>query len=117
MAGMSAGRLLATAAGLTGAAGVALSALAAHAGGAGLSTAAAMLLAHAPVLLAVGMVGGSRTLTAAGFVLLAGTLLFSGDLAARAFLGDRLFAYAAPSGGGLMILGWLGVAAGAALRR
>jgi len=39
-----------------------------------------------------------------------GTLLFSGDLTARAFAGGRLFPMAAPSGGSLMILSWIALA-------
>jgi uncharacterized membrane protein YgdD (TMEM256/DUF423 family) len=33
--------------------------------------------------------------------------LFSGDIALRAFAGHRLFAFAAPSGGVILILAWL----------
>jgi uncharacterized membrane protein YgdD (TMEM256/DUF423 family) len=35
-----------------------------------------------------------------------GALLFSGDIALRAFAGHRLFPMAAPSGGALLIGGW-----------
>ena len=51
----------------------------------------------------------------AGFVLSAGAILFAGDLSARAFLGARLFPYAAPIGGSLMILAWLALALAFAL--
>ncbi len=40
-----------------------------------------------------------------------GGVLFSGDIAMRAFLGHRLFAMAAPSGGVILIIGWLALAA------
>ncbi|PSM17049.1 MULTISPECIES: DUF423 domain-containing protein [Nitratireductor] len=113
---MSAARLLILAAGLIGAAGVALSAVAAHAGGGNVATAAQFLLFHAPALLTLGLLSCERLAHAAGLVLLAGVLLFAGDLLMRHFADTRLFAMAAPAGGTLMILGWLGVA-GSALRR
>lgn len=98
--------------------GVALAALAAHvSGGGSLATAATILLAEAPLLLAgaaavqAGLIGGWLVgvgLGAGAF----GAALFAADLAARVFLGERLFAQAAPSGGSLLILGWLMVAVG-----
>ena len=48
---------------------------------------------------------------AAGVVLALGTCLFSADLALRALADTKLFALAAPAGGMLMILAWLGIAA------
>lgn len=99
--------------GLLGAAGVALSAVAAHAGGGAIGTAAAFLLAHAPALLAIGLHGRSRLLGAGGTVLLVGVLLFCGDLLMRHYAGTRLFPMAAPAGGTATILGWLIVAASA----
>jgi uncharacterized membrane protein YgdD (TMEM256/DUF423 family) len=99
--------------GLLGAAGVALSAVAAHAGGGNVGTAAGFLLAHAPVLLAIGLHGRGRLLDAGGTVLLAGVLLFCGDLLMRHYTGGRLFPMAAPIGGTATILGWLIVAASA----
>ncbi len=109
-------RILVAAGGLCGAAGIALSASASHTGGAFTGTVAAMLLAHAPVLLAIGLMGGAfggRVLRLGAYCLLVGVLLFSGDLLARDFLGHRLFPMAAPTGGSLMILAWLIVAASA----
>ncbi len=106
-----AGRTLAAAGGLCGAAGVALSAMAAHAGGANTSTAAAFLLMHAPVLLVLGLADAGRVGRFGGAVLLAGLALFAGLLLARDQLGERLFAFAAPAGGALLIAGWLIVAA------
>ena len=108
-------RLLILAAGVVGAGGVALLAAAAHVGGDNLHTAAAFMLAHAPALLAVGLAGRGRAIAVAACVLLAGVALFAGDLMMRDFLGQRLFPMAAPTGGTLTILGWLGVAV-AALR-
>ncbi|MGP2492190.1 DUF423 domain-containing protein [Mesorhizobium sp. PUT5] len=107
------GRVLVFAAGIAGAAGVALSAAAAHLGGAFTGTAASFLLAHAPALLAAGLAGASRTLRAGALVLLLGLVLFSGDLLARDFLGSRLFAFAAPAGGTLLIAGWVAIAVSA----
>ncbi|TIO74415.1 MAG: DUF423 domain-containing protein [Mesorhizobium sp.] len=102
--------------GLVGAAGVALSAAAAHRGGAFTGTAASFLLMHAPVFLAIGLIGGNRSLRIASLVLLVGLLLFSGDLLARDFLGSRLFPMSAPIGGTLLIAGWLAIALSALWR-
>ena len=109
-------RFLILAAGLLGAAGVALLAAAAHLGGDNLRTAAGFMLAHAPALLAVGLAGNGRLLPVAGLVLLAGVALFAGDLVLRDLVGTRLFPMAAPTGGTLTILGWLGVALSALAR-
>ena len=111
-----ASRVLVLAGGLVGAAGVALSAAAAHRGGAFAGTAASFLLMHAPVFLAIGLIGGNRCLRTASLVLLVGLLLFSGDLLARDFLGSRLFPMSAPIGGTLLIAGWLAIAVSALLR-
>ena len=46
-----------------------------------------------------------------GFV--AGAGLFAADVAARAYLGHRLFPFAAPAGGSLLILAWLVLVAAA----
>ncbi|RWB53518.1 DUF423 domain-containing protein [Mesorhizobium sp.] len=109
-------RILVLAGGLVGAAGVALSAAAAHRGGAFTGTAASFLLMHAPAFVAIGLAGGNRSLRIAGLVLLVGLLLFSGDLLARDFLGSRLFPMSAPVGGTLLIAGWLAIAVSALLR-
>jgi len=113
--GISRGFVLA--AGLCGAAGVALSAAAAHAGGAFTGTVASFLLMHAPVFLAVGLAGANRLLQIACLALLVGLVLFCGDLLARDFLGGRLFPFAAPAGGTLLIGGWLLVAVSALARQ
>jgi uncharacterized membrane protein YgdD (TMEM256/DUF423 family) len=112
-------------AGLMGACGIALAAAGAHAApGAGLEAAAYMLLFHAAALLAgATLVGQGLLWRPLGFAVLAawivGALLFSGDIALRAFAGHRLFAMAAPSGGIILIIGWIALAVaavGASLR-
>lgn len=109
-------RVLVFAGGLVGAAGVALSAAAAHRGGAFTGTAASFLLMHAPVFLAVGLIGANRFLRIASLVLLAGLLLFAGDLVARDLFGARLFPMSVPIGGSLLIAGWLAIAVSALVR-
>lgn len=109
-------RIFVLIASLYGAAGVALSAAAAHTGGANIHTAAAFLLAHAPAFLALGLLGGKGPLRIAGWVLFAGLTLFAGDLLMRDYAGTRLFPMAAPTGGTLMIFGWLAIGAAAFFR-
>lgn len=101
---------LGTVGALLGAAGVALSALAAHAGGEGLATAAHFLLFHAPLFVAMALTRPPTAALLAGWGILVGLALFAGDLLARHYLGDRLFPMAAPSGGVLMIAGWVTLA-------
>jgi uncharacterized membrane protein YgdD (TMEM256/DUF423 family) len=104
-------------AGLMGAIGIALAAAGAHAApGAGLDGAASMLLFHAAAV--VGAVALARQgalirplLLVALVAWVLGGVLFSGDIAMRAFVGHRLFAMAAPSGGVILIIGWLALAA------
>ena len=110
-------RLLILAGGVCGAAGVALSAIAAHGASTNTATAATFLLVHAPALLAIGLVDFNAVLRWAALLLFVGVALFSGDLVMRDFAYDRLFAMAAPAGGILMILGWLGVAVAALFPR
>lgn len=99
--------------GLAGALGVALSAVAAHYPGAtNLATAAEFLLLHGPAFLALAALARTEalprwSLVAGALALIAGLGLFSGDLALRVFSGERLFHWAAPAGGSLLILGWL----------
>jgi len=106
--------MMLVAAGLAGAAGVALAAGASHAAaGVLLEPASRMLLAHAPLylFLAFALRWGPRAIFAGiGLVLTLGLLLFCGDLLARAVAGARLFPFAAPLGGSLLILTWVGVA-------
>jgi uncharacterized membrane protein YgdD (TMEM256/DUF423 family) len=98
-------RILVFIAGLCGTAGV----------GTFTGTAASFLLMHAPVLLAIGLLTANRILYAAGLILIVGLVLFCGDLLMRDFVGNRLFPFAAPTGGTLLIAGWLAIAL-AALR-
>ena len=109
------GRVLLVSAGLMGAAGVAAAASASHGESRNLSAAATMFLAHAPVLLVLGLWGQGRAFMGAGAALGAGTAIFGVDLAMREYAGHALFAGAAPIGGGLIILGWLGLALAGAL--
>ena len=102
---MASARILTVAGGLAGAAGVALSAAAAHAGGGNTGTAASFLLMHAAAFLAVGLARSSLPMRVAALVMLVGLALFAGDLLMRGFAGTRLFPMAAPTGGTLMILG------------
>lgn len=113
---MTAIRLITCLAGLIGAGGVVLAALSTHAyAGTSLNVAASMLSLHAPAILAIAIGGRTGVLNGriaqmAAWGLIAGILLFSGDLAWRAFFGVALFPMAAPSGGVLLIIGWLGAA-------
>lgn len=113
-------RLLAALGAVMGCLGVGLAAAAAHVTGPGsLQNAAQFLLFHAPVpmalagLLASGLVhrGAGR---AAGFLVVIGVGLFSGDLSVRALAGIGIVPLAAPAGGILLTAGWL-LAAVAAL--
>jgi uncharacterized membrane protein YgdD (TMEM256/DUF423 family) len=108
-------------AGLMGAAGIVLAAAGAHGKPAsGLDSAGYLLLAHgiavigAVLAVRAGLI--NRPLGAVvpwGFVI--GASLFAADVAARAWLGGRLFPFAAPTGGTILILAWLMLAV-AALR-
>ena len=110
-------RLLILAGGVCGAAGVALSAVAAHGGSPNTASAATFLVVHAPALLVVGLIFFNAVMRWAAVILLVGLALFAGDMVSRDFLDTRLFAMAAPAGGGLMVLGWLGVALAALFPR
>ncbi|MBR1217414.1 DUF423 domain-containing protein [Bradyrhizobium sp. U87765 SZCCT0131] len=115
-----AGKPLAAIAALMGAAGVVLAALSAHEPDAArLGSASSMLLFHAVVIIGtVLLVNGGFAqrhigLTAA-LAFVAGAGLFAGDLVLRQFAGQGVFPMAAPTGGTLMILGWLALAIAAA---
>lgn len=116
-------RLLVVLAALSGGAGVALSAAAAHAaGGANLDTAARFLLVHAAAILGIAALAGAGLAhpavgRAAGWALLVGVALFAGDLSMRAFRSTALFPMAAPGGGILLMLGWGLVALSALIPR
>ena len=110
-------RALIFAAGVCGAAGVALSAVAAHGGSPNTASAATFLVVHAPAFLVIGLAVFNGVMRWAGAVLLLGLALFAADLVTSDFADTRLFAMAAPVGGGLMILGWLGIALAALFPR
>jgi uncharacterized membrane protein YgdD (TMEM256/DUF423 family) len=102
----------AAASGLTGAGGIILASAAAHGvPDPRLQTAANFLMLHATATLAVCGISmavpqrGIWFLGVAG-LFLSGSLLFGGDLSARALAGTRLFPMAAPLGGTLLIFGW-----------
>src|SRR5215217_205070 len=104
-------RLLIALAGLSGLAGVALSAAGAHAtGGSNLETAGRFLLIHAAALVGLAALAGT------GFVHL-GVALFAGDLGMRVWRGAALFPMAAPAGGILLMIGWAAVAVSALIPR
>jgi uncharacterized membrane protein YgdD (TMEM256/DUF423 family) len=117
MAGMD--PILIALAGVMGAAGVALTAAGAHGKpGVGLDSAGFLLLIHAAAVL--GGVALARQglvirplgiVTLCGFVLGAG--LFAADVSARAYVGSRLFPFAAPAGGLILIASWLVLVAAA----
>jgi uncharacterized membrane protein YgdD (TMEM256/DUF423 family) len=110
-------------AGLMGAAGIMLAAAGAHAApGAGLDGAAYMLLLHAAAILGgAALIEKGELLRPVALAALAawvlGALLFSGDITLRAFAGHRLFPMAAPSGGIVLIIGWLLLSAAALVVR
>lgn len=114
-------RILIGLAALSGVLGVGLSAAAAHITGGNLATAAQFLLFHAPALLALAALIATGAVhpmlgQVAGYVLVLGMILFCGDLSRRAFSGVALFPRAAPTGGILMMLGWVMVGVSALLR-
>jgi len=104
---------------LMGASGVTLAAAAAHGTPAsGLDGAAYLLLFHAVAVLAAASLTRQELLwrplgLAAMACFVAGGALFAGDVSMRAFAGHRLFPMAAPTGGTLLILGWLVLTAAA----
>lgn len=107
-------------AGVLGAVGVAAAAASAHGGDARLWNAIAMVaLTHAAAFIGLSVLAsrGIRALRLTALVIAIGATIFICDLAVRAYTGDRLFAMAAPTGGVLMITGWIGVALGALFRR
>ena len=106
-------RILTGLAAIMGADGVILAALSAHQGHAGgLEAASSMLLFHAPAVLALVMLAERGVVhakigLAAGFGFVVASALFAGDLTLRQFAGHRLFPFAAPTGGTLLIVSWL----------
>jgi uncharacterized membrane protein YgdD (TMEM256/DUF423 family) len=106
-------------AGLMGAAGIALAAAGAHGkSDTGLDNAGYLLLIHAAAVIAVTVAAReSLVFRPVGLAVLwgfiAGAILFAADVTSRAYLGGRLFPYAAPTGGTIMILSWLALVAAA----
>ncbi len=113
---MTATRLLIAMAGLIGAAGIALAAMASHAyAGTSLPIAATMLSLHAPAIIALAAARKAALLhdlvgRIAAWGLVAGVVVFSGDLAMRTFNGVPLFPMAAPLGGATLIAAWCAAA-------
>ncbi len=107
-----------------GAAGIMLTAAGAHSKpGVGLDSAGYLLVLHALAVIAGTLAARQGLiLRPLGLIVLwgfvAGAALFAADVASRAYIGSRLFPFAAPAGGMIMILSWLAlaVAALAALR-
>ena len=108
--------ILAGIAALMGAAGVALAAAGVHESGGELAERGALfLLLHAAAALAIAAharvaIASARALVVVGFVMEAGAVLFSAELAMRAFTGERIFPFAAPIGGTTMMLSWVALA-------
>ncbi|MGH6702997.1 MAG: DUF423 domain-containing protein [Bradyrhizobium sp.] len=123
MTGSRGFRILVILAALMGTAGVILAAASAHQPDASrLLPASSMLLFHALAVLAAvalterGIIDRRIGIAAAsGFVIAA--VLFAADLTVRQYAGHRLFPFAAPTGGTLLILSWLMLAVAAAWPR
>lgn len=102
--------------GLSGAAGVILSAAAYHGSNPMLQSAALICLANGPALIGLSILAArTRMAMATGIIMIFGTALFAGDLVAKSYAGVSLFKMAAPIGGTAVILGWLMVAIAALL--
>jgi uncharacterized membrane protein YgdD (TMEM256/DUF423 family) len=116
-------RILVILAGVMGADGVILAALSAHQGDASrLAPASSMLLFHATAVLATVALAERRVVhpqlgLAAAFGFVVAAALFAADLTLRQFAGHSLFAFAAPTGGTLLIISWILLAVAAAWPR
>jgi uncharacterized membrane protein YgdD (TMEM256/DUF423 family) len=78
-------------------------------------TAARYQLAHALALFAAAWAvprGAAAATRAAGWLFVAGTVLFSGSLYALSLTGVRALGAVTPFGGGCLLAGWLALAAG-----
>jgi uncharacterized membrane protein YgdD (TMEM256/DUF423 family) len=107
--------LLVSVAGLLGAAGVSLAAVAAHrVESPALATAATMLMIHAAAGVAIATLAAAshhpKRWIVIGAFMLAAVTLFSGDIALNTMAGFHVFPMAAPTGGSLLIASWLAVA-------
>lgn len=99
-------------AGLVGATGVALAAVAAHrVADPSLATAAMFLIVHAAAAVALSAVASGAPLPvgflASASLMIFAVALFSGDVTARVLGDGKLFPMAAPLGGSLLILAWV----------
>ena len=116
-------RILIVLAAIMGADGVILAAASAHqADAARLASASSMLLFHATTVLAIVALAERgiihvRIGIAAAFGFVVAAALFAGDLTLRQYAGHSLFPLAAPTGGTLLIVSWLVLAAAAAWPR
>ena len=116
-------RILIILAGVMGADGVVLAAASAHQPDASrLASASSMLLFHAVAVLAAVALAERAVIQfaigiAAAFGFVVATALFAGDLTLRQYAGHGLFPMAAPTGGTLLIVSWLGIAVSAAWPR
>ena len=116
-------RILIILAAIMGADGVILAAASAHQADASrLAAASSMLLFHATAVIAAVAVAErgiihSRIGIAAAFGFVVAASLFAGDLTLRQYAGHGLFPMAAPTGGTLLIAGWLALAVAAAWPR
>ncbi len=112
-------QILIALAGVMGAAGIVLTAAGAHGKpGAGLDSAGYLLLIHAAAVVAATVaVRQGLILRPLGLMVLWGFVvgagLFAADVASRAWLGSRLFPFAAPAGGTILIIAWLMLVAAA----
>jgi uncharacterized membrane protein YgdD (TMEM256/DUF423 family) len=112
-------RILISLAAIMGADGVMLAAASAHQADASrLASASSMLLFHATavlgtVVLAERAIIHSRIGIAAAFGFVIAAALFAGDLTLRQYAGHGLLPMAAPTGGTLLIVSWLALAAAA----
>jgi len=108
--------VLASVAALMGAAGVALAAAGVHENGGELVLRSSrFLLLHACAALAIAAharvaTASARALIIVGFVMEAGAILFSAELAIHVFAGVRIFRFAAPVGGTTMLVAWIALA-------
>ena len=118
-----AARILIVLAAIMGADGVMLAAASAHGADASrLASASSMLLFHASAVLGIVALVERTTIhvrigLGAAFGLVIAAALFAGDLTLRQYAGHGLFPFAAPTGGTLLIAGWLALAVAAAWPR
>ncbi len=109
-------RLFLALGGLAGAGGVAAAAASAHGGDQRLMSAVALVaLTHAALLVALALAGRGMILTIASALIALGLVLFCGDLTLSATRGVGLFTNAAPTGGMILIGGWLVIVMAAVL--